>query len=103
MAPLTRQPSQSSDRYFVSASFYRAERVPQSIEFTYVLRLDGKYSNHITFTAECGDESFPYFPADVTGVMDSFWDNFEGAGESLSVDAYIDGQYLCTNTVRIGK
>ena len=103
MAPLTRKPSQSNDRYFVSASFYRAERVPQSIEFTYVLRLNGKYSSHITFTAECGDESFPYFPADVTGVMDSFWDNFEGAGESLSVDAYIDGQYLCTNTVRIGK
>ncbi len=103
MNPLTRKPSQSNDRYFVYATFYRYERVPQTLELTYVLRLDGKYSNAVTFKAECTDESFPFFPVDVTDLMDSFWDNFESAGESIYVDAYLDGQYLCTTTVRIGK
>ncbi len=103
MNPLTRKPSQSNDRYFVYATFYRYERIPQTLELTYVLRLNGKYSNAVTFTAECTNESFPFFPVDVTDLMDSFWGNFESAGESIDVDAYLDGQYLCTSTVRIGK
>ena len=103
MEPFTRKPSQSNERYFVYATFYRYERVPQTLELTYVLRLDGKYSNAVTFTAECTDESFPFFPIDVTNLMDSFWDNFEGSGDSMYIDAYLDGQYLCTTTVKIGK
>ena len=101
MERLTRRPGRSGDRYFAYCTFFRMEREPATYTITYALRLDGKYSAAVTFTAECGTESFPYFPVDVTEALDAFYEDRGGEGSVIYVDAYLDGLYLCTQAVEI--
>ncbi len=103
MSPLTRKPSQTNDRYFVNAFFRRRAEEPENLTLRYVLRLNGKYSCDKTVEVSDVSVSVPNIPLDVTDLMDALYDNHPDEGEMITVDAYVDGQYLCTATVKISR
>lgn len=99
-----RKPSETYYDTYISLRFFADELAePKEAEITYIVRLDGKISVGKTEPAWLSTQGYIMFSANLTDLMDVLYDNTGLNGSDLTIEAYMNGQYMGKTILPIGK